>query len=173
MVIDLRNDRATTPSAPARQERPTSTTRGPLPQNIRLGGSFPPYQRVVHHGPINGRSVDVKLTGHDRIELHSTGIEFPMTELAGRLSDEDHLRLLIDAFGRDQRLLGSVQVHVPNTLIGAKQQWYRNVTNRGRYGFALNRHHLVLLQYRSPNRDPNNSNFGVAYKRIVKAYAIS
>jgi hypothetical protein len=171
LVIDLR-DGVDERLSLHRAERPTEVTRGRLPNRFHILTSFPAYQRVVHHGPIDGRDVQVKLTVAKRVQLHSTGVEFPLTELAGRVSDRDHLRILTDAFGRDQHQLGSRRVHRPNTLAGAKRQWFRRTTNRGRYGFAITDSFLMLLDYQAPERDVRRRNFGVAYKRILMVYAI-
>lgn len=157
---------------PQRRETPSSTTRGSLPRRFRLLRRFPPLQRVVHHGPVDGADVEVKLTVDRSITLHSTGIEHPLRNLDGRLCDAHHLRLLIEAFGTDRRSLGTTVRHAPPTLDIAKRQWHKWIAARARHGFAIDGDDLVILEYLSPERDPRRRDFGVAYKRIVVAYEI-
>lgn len=157
---------------PRRRETPATTTRGPLPRRFRLLRSYPPLQRVVHHGPIDGADVDVKLTMLRSMRLHSTGIEHPLRDLDGRLCEAHHLRLLVDAFGRDRRSLGTNIVREPSSLAGAKREWHMSIVARARHGFAIADDQLVVLEYLSPERDIRRRDFGIAYKRIVVAYQI-
>ena len=159
------------PSASRRQEQPPKGVTA-LPRRFRLDSRFPPLQRVVHYGPIDGRAVEVKLTMRRSIQLHSTGIEHSLRELDGRVRDADHLQLLVDAFGLDRTTLGSHVVQRPHTLHGAKREWHKAIVAGNRHGFAIRGEHLVLLEYRSPERDSRQRSFGIAYKRIVIAYRI-
>lgn len=161
----------TAPAADNRREQP-SATRSALPRRFRLGRRFPPLQRVVHYGPVDGADVDVKLTVALTMRLHTTGIEHPIRDLEGRLRDADYLQLLTDSFGRDRRSLGSTNVQVPRTLLGAKREWHTSIVAGRRHGFAISDRHLVLLEYLSPERDLRRRTFGIAYKRIVVAYEI-
>jgi hypothetical protein len=160
-----------TGGTPHRREQP-SKSEVALPRRFRLKQRFPPLQRVVHYGPIDGQEVDVKLTVAQSILLHSTGIENPMRDLDGRLRESDHLQLLTDTFGRDRRSLGSQLTRTARTLDGAKREWHKSIVARNRYGFAVRAGYLVLLEYRSPERDLRQRSFGIAYKRIVVAYQI-
>jgi len=158
--------------APQRRETPSSTTRSSLPRRFRLLRRFPPMQRVVHHGPVDGADVEVKLTADRSITLHSTGIEHPMRDLDGRLCDAGHLQLLVDAFGTDRRSLGTSVRHAPPTLDSAKREWHKSIAARAGHGFAIQDEDLVILEYLAPERDPRRRDFGIAYKRIVVAYEI-
>ena len=149
-----------------RREEPAAS-RLPIPRRFRLLKSFPPMQRVVHYGPIDGKDIEVRVTVARSMNLHTTGIEYPLRELESRLREEDYLQVLIDAFGRDRR---SSQIdHTPRTLVGAKRQWHKLIA-AGQHGFAVNDRYLVLLAYQPPERDSRQRSFGVAYKRIVVAY---
>jgi len=160
-----------TGAAPERREQPPKSEVA-LPRRFRLKQRFPALQRVVHYGPISGQEVDVKLTVTHSILLHSTGIENPMRDLDGRLRECDHLQLLTDTFGRDRRSLGSELSRTAGTIEGAKRQWHKSIVARNRYGFAVRGGYLVLLEYRSPERDIRHRSFGIAYKRIVVCYQI-
>jgi hypothetical protein len=160
-----------TGAVPHRREQPSKSELA-LPRRFRLKQRFPPLQRVVHYGPIDGQEVTVKLTIAQSMLLHSTGIENPMRDLDGRLRDSDHLQLLTETFGRDRRSLGSQMDRTPDTLEGAKREWHKSIVARNRYGFAVNDSYLVLLEYRSPERDLRHRSFGIAYKRIVVGYQI-
>jgi hypothetical protein len=160
-----------TGAVPHRREQPCKSEVA-LPRRFRLKQRFPPLQRIVHYGPVNGQQVAVKLTVAQSILLHSTGIENPMRDLDGRLRDSDHLQLLTDTFGRDRRWLGSQINRTADTLEGAKREWHKSIVARNRYGFAVNDSYLVLLEYRSPERDLRQRSFGIAYKRIVVGYQI-
>ena len=155
-----------------RKERPPRSLES-LPRRFRLGQRFPPLQRVVHYGPITGQAVEVRLTMRRTMQLHSTGIEHPLRQLDGRLRETDHLMLLTDALGLDRRSLGTSVQQRPRTLPGAKRQWHKEIMSGHRYGFAMNAEYLVLLEYRSPERDSRCRDFGVAYKRIVIAYEVA
>ena len=126
----------------------------------------------MHYGPVDGADVDIKLTVARTIRLHTTGIEYPIRDLEGRVRDHEYLQLLIDSFGRDRRSLGSHIEYVPRTLAGAKREWHKSIVARSRHGFAITDRHLVLLEYLSPERDLRQRSFGIAYKRIVMAYQI-
>lgn len=126
----------------------------------------------MHYGPINGQPVDVKLTVAQSIQLHSTGIEHSMQNLEGRVRECDHLQLLVDAFGLDRRTLGSGIERKPLTLHGAKREWHKSIVAAHRHGFAISGDHLLVLEYRSPERDSRQRSFGIAYKRIIVAYEI-
>ncbi len=155
-----------------RRESPSVATRPPLPRRFRLLRRFPPLQSVVHHGPVDGEDVDVKLTVQRSIRLHTTGIEHPLRDLDGRLREDQHLRLLIDAFGLDRRSFGTQVQHAPSSLEGAKRLWHKSIAARARHGFALAGNYLVVLEYLPPDRDIRRRDFGIAYKRIVMAYEI-
>lgn len=154
-----------------RREQPLKSEVA-LPRRFRLMQRFPPLQRVVHYGPIEGQEVAVKLTVAQSILLHSTGIENPMRDLDGRLRDSDHLQLLTDTFGGNRRSMGAERNRTVGTLEGAKREWHKSIVARNRYGFAVSGGYLVLLEYRSPERDLRHRSFGIAYKRIVLAYQI-
>ena len=156
----------------SRREAPSPLTRGSLPRRFRLLRRFPPMQRIVHHGPITGAHVDVKITIAQSMRLHSTGIEHPMSDLEGRVRDRNYLKLLTDSFGRDRTSLGVHLNDEPRTLEGAKRYWHQSITARSHHGFALSDKYLVLLEYLPPERDMRRANFGIAYKRIVIAYQI-
>ena len=162
-----------TPQQPTRRpEVPSPKTRLPLPQRFRIEQRFPPMQRIVHHGPIDGADIDVKLTVLESIRLHTTGIEHPMRDLEGRVRDHHYLQLLTDTFGRDRRSLGSNIHYVPRNLASAKREWHMSLAAPSRNGFAVTDKHLVLLEYLPPERDIRRRGFGIAYKRIVIAYQI-
>lgn len=158
-------------AATRRQERPPRDGHV-LPRRFRLGRRFPPLQRVVHYGMIDGQAVDIKLTVARTIQLHSTGVEHPMRELDGRVREADHLQLLIDSFGLDRSTLGAHVAQRPHTLQGAKRAWHKEIVSGNRHGFAVRGNYLVLIEYRAPERDLRQRSFGVAYKRIVVAYEI-
>lgn len=154
-----------------RRERPPRDEVS-LPQRFRLGRRFPPLQRVVHYGPIDGESAEIRLTMRRTMLLHSTGVEHSLRQLEGRVRELDHLLLLVDSFGLDRRSLGAHVSARPNTLHGAKREWHKEIMAGRRHGFAMNGEYLVLLEYRAPERDLRRRHFGIAYKRIIMAYEV-